>query len=143
MDNIAELIPFIIAILYFVFGRGKKKKNAPNPNRPKPAKKPSTATTSLEDILRELSGETAPKPKPKPATKPQPAYVAPPQPIESDPDYMAAEYNKISHHNSDKDIATIRKEIDEATRRENKKVEIPFDLKDAIIYDAIMNRPEY
>lgn len=74
MDKFFELLPFIIAAIYF-FGRSKKKDGNAETPQPQQRRRPSIeresaprrkdAVPTLEDILRELSGENAGRNRPE------------------------------------------------------------------------------
>lgn len=136
MDEFFELLPFIIGILYFVFGVGKKKKDSPKRRSPRPKSEPTTS--SLEDILRELTGEAQ---QSKPAPEPVPEYVEEPEaPVEHKS--IALEYKDQYVHDADtgRSMVEIREEMmEEKGLEEGEK--ISFDLRQAIINDTILNRP--
>lgn len=140
MDNFFELLPFIIGILYFVFGGRKKKKDSPKPRHQKP--KTPESTTSIEDILRELTGETKATPKPKTQAAP----------VKQTPDVKEKPLETISPeitYNADGDYAHSsekmkeREIIDfvELEKSSEDSSSIDFDLRQAVIYDAVLNRP--
>ena len=107
MDNFFELLPFIIGILYFVFGRNKKTKESPKtPSN----RKPKTSTRpSLEEVLRELTGDIVPEEKPK--AVPVQEYIP------EEPKAIAKEEvfeDPIDHHaDTGKSLAEIKQKIRE------------------------------
>ena len=148
MDNFFELLPFIIGILYFVFGKGKKKKESPKPRHPRP--KTSSSTPSIEDILRELTGESPQKSKPEP----EPVYTPEPEtPVPFEPVYegrksletIQPEVKKDAsgdyEHSSAKMKALELVDFVELDDDEDEGPSIEIDLRQAVIYDAILNRP--
>lgn len=146
MDNFFELLPFIIGIAYFLFSGRKKKKDSPKRSYESP--KTDTSTPSIEDILRELTGE---KPSQK-AIKPDiPAYEdvereemiwerkpTPKIKVEVDDTYV----DPYEHHSdTGKSLNLIREELEEEMNLTPKPTVVEFDLRQAIINDAILNRP--
>ena len=132
MDNFFELIPFIIGILYFVFGRGKKTKEKPRPRRSTP--QPTKNTPSLEDILKELTGELSPEP-----SAAEPVREAVEEQIKEE----EIVYQDPFVHDADTgpSLKEIREELLEAKHLEVQEQEKEFDLRQAVINEAILNRP--
>jgi hypothetical protein len=125
MDTKQILILIGFAIYYFIRSSGKKNKEQQQraaKQRPQntPAPKPER---SIEEILRDLAGETAPKvEKPKYKEVPKKEIV-----IES------ATENKPRREHKSEPFKTSQ------IAEDNDEVE--FDLRQAIINDAILNRP--
>lgn len=94
---------------------------------------------SIEDILKELNsefeGRQAPVPPPVKATpkvEKKPEKVIPVERYD-DP---------VEHHvNTGKSMAEIRKEIKKEKHMVDEEFEVDFDLTQAVINDAILNRP--
>lgn len=124
-------------MLYRLFSGGKKKQPEPKPQRRKQErpKRTSTSTPSLEDILRELSGETIKKEEPKPEPKPQPRRVR--RPIE----IVDHSNDKRIEYNHDADTGPQLKDLQPDSKEVEKGIEVEFDLRQAVINDAILNRP--
>ena len=62
MEDIFKFLPIALWLLYKAFGSGKKKKQKPN-QRPVEQKKQPKHSATLEDILKELSGDNTAKPE--------------------------------------------------------------------------------
>jgi len=140
MDSILEYLPFIIAILYFVFGRKKKDvKQKPKRQQRKPSN-PTTTTPSLDDILKELRGEVA---------KAVPKKMPPPTPVESENpkiDIVDHQYDfrpEYEHHaDTGPSIEDIHEEIDEDRVVGTSIINASeIDARQLIIMDAILNPP--
>ncbi|MCB9262362.1 MAG: hypothetical protein H6607_08315 [Flavobacteriales bacterium] len=129
--DIEKLLPLILIALYYLFGKksSDEKKKAPKPvaqKRPTASSKPQK---TLEDIIRELSGQ--------------------PEEKESKP----AERKKIKHtHEADIPMESLETKKYVRPRIESKSTrrvmaeeaeEIDFDLQQAVINDAILNRPQH
>ncbi|MFY0644048.1 MAG: hypothetical protein JXR19_06245 [Bacteroidia bacterium] len=131
MDNFFELLPFIIGILYFVFGRGKKTKETSKPRKRQP--QPTKNTPSLEDILKELTGESS-QPTPKEVV---PEVVL--EPIE--PEEPVYEDTIVHDADTGPSIDEIRKKLQEEKKLEVQDRVMDFDLRQAIINETVLNRP--
>ena len=146
MDNFFELLPFIIGILYFVFGGRKKKKESPKPNHRQP--KRTSNTPSIEDILKELTGESSQR-RPEPEPVHTPDYELDPWESAVDERIRVSEENATDvyvdqyDHNADtgESIEKIHEEILEEQHLVYDTNERDFDLRTAIINEAILNRP--
>lgn len=151
MEDLIKFLPIALYIAYRLFGGGKKKEQKPN-SRPKPAKRKPTqkSTPSLEDILRELSGEKAPQQK---EAVPEPVVETLAQQRKRErikiEDHQYDFRPEYEHHaDVDLDLSEVREQI---SRAQGLKVEsageltesIEFDLRQAIIAQTILNRPEY
>jgi hypothetical protein len=127
-----QIVLIILGILYFLFRSSgdKSKKSKPRPqNRGSDQHSSSEKrTTSIEDILRELSGQSQEVPqikktpvKEKANTETKVPYK-PPVNVES------------------KKVDPIEPVIAESVDKKESK-NINFDLRKAVIYDAVLNRP--
>ena len=137
MDNF-ELIAFVIGILYFLFGSSKKKKERPKPHHRAP--KRTESTPSLEDILRELTGQqtlTKPQVEEQPVHELEKTQQAKPKPAEE----VAYTDPLVHHARTGKPISAIRKEIRKEKGLEVETSTTEFDLRQAVINDAILRRP--
>ncbi len=153
MEDFIKFIPIVLYLAYRFFGGDKKKEQKPN-SRPKPAKRktPQKSTPSLEDILRELSGEKVPQREVAP--EPEPVYETVAQQRKRErieiEDHQYDFRPEYEHHaDVDLDLAEVREEI---SRAQGLKVESNedtptesgvFDLRQAIIAQTILNRPKY
>lgn len=122
-----------------MFGGKRKQRKTNSPQkRQKPA--PTQSSPSLEDILRELTGEVT---KPKPEPQPVPVYEPEPEVVKKKEESKFHDYD----HNADtgSSMAEIRQEILEEKYRDFELEEegkaIEFDVRQAIIQEAILNRP--
>ncbi|MBR9861433.1 hypothetical protein GYB22_11955 [bacterium] len=139
--DISEYIWIIGAVLYFLFSRGKRKEESPNAPKPK-SKKQSRPRKSLEDILKELSGEGEFVPQPEPVVKKKPK-------ARSRKKIEIHEHNEIYedtiNHDGDtgETIEILREKLEsERIRRlQLEEYKRDFDLQQAVVYDAIMNKP--
>ncbi len=139
-----KFIPLILYIVYKIFGGGKKKEQKPKP-RPVLQKKTEPKRPSpIEELLRELSGEPEAKLKPVVETVPQKSKRAKSNKIKIE-DHQYDFRPEYEHHaDTGKDIKQIRQEMSDNKLSKSKEVKgSGIDLKQAIIYDAILNRPEY
>ena len=144
MDELLKFLPIVLYVLYRLFSGGKKKQPRPKPQKRKQdrPKRTTTSTPSLEDILRELSGEPAKKVEAQPEPRPKPKLKRTRRPIEIEDHSkeILVDYN----HDADTgpDIKTIRQELDEERGiKKSESSDVEFDLRQAIINDAILNRP--
>jgi hypothetical protein len=139
MDELLKFLPIILYVLYRLFGGSKKKQPEPKPQRQKQErpKRPNTSTPSIEDILRELSGETSKKEEPKRISKPKRERKSI-EIVDHSKD-VRVDYN----HDADTgpNLKEIRKELDEEKGLRDADDKIEFDLRQAVINDAILNRP--
>lgn len=142
MDEFLKFLPLIAYVVYRIVAGGKKtqeKRKVKPRTQSKPKPKPKTSTPSLEDILRELSGESrqqakpiVQKPKPKKRVRQKIDIV----------DHSKDERIEYVHDaNTGKSVSAIREEILEEQGLDKSEEHIEIDLKQAIIYDAILNRP--
>lgn len=137
-----QILLLVGLALYYWFRSTAKKNKQKNQQKAKPKTAPPRSTAqdntpkerSLEEILRELAGESTPKPEPK--AKPdnrerqkikhvevkQPAYA--PEAISTE---TLPRYRRVA-------VKPLPEEEHE---------EVDFDLRQAVINDAIMNRPQY
>ena len=129
-----EIIAFVVGLLYFLSRSNKKdkkkKRTAPSPtNRPQPqqpqSQQPVEKEQSLEDIFREIMRQQQPQPKV--------------EVVEEKPISPAVEETVIPHVTpvvSEKPAKSMKVGHDHEHLAE-------VDLRQAIIYDAILNRPDY
>jgi hypothetical protein len=141
MDDFLKFLPIVLYLLYRAFAPSKKKEQKPK-QRPMRPKNPPRQSPNLEDILRELTGETK-------ATEPEPEFVEVPTPKSKSRSREKLEFEdhqydfrpEYEHHaDTGKDLKEIKQEI-----KEEKGISTPVasevDLRQAIIYDAILNKP--
>ncbi|MGB0851212.1 MAG: hypothetical protein ACPGTP_08185 [Bacteroidia bacterium] len=144
MEDLFKFIPIALWLLYKLVGSGKSKEQKPK-QRKKPASRPQTTkkTPSLEEILRELSGEQKPKPSPKPAPVQRQSLADERKKI----DIVDHQYDfrpEYEHHaDTGEDIADIKEKIRREKFKEEEVVEAEIDIRQAVIYDTILNRPSY
>ncbi|PCJ65224.1 MAG: hypothetical protein COA58_10205 [Bacteroidetes bacterium] len=149
MDDLGQYVKYIIiglVLAFRLFGRSKKKQQNTNqaPRQNKKPIKPLVTSSSLDDILRELSGE------PK-----RSAEVAVPEPVAKTEnnrerkkiDIVDHQYDfrpEYEHHSdTGPSIDTIREDIVEIQDVDEERGESDFDLRQAIIAQTILTRPEY
>lgn len=140
MDELIKFLPIVLYLVYRAFSAGKGKEEKPKP-RPVQQKKPQKQPSSIEDILRELRQEVLqeePEYAPVVTKKQKPAKIK----IEDHQYDFVPEYEH--HGKKGKSLSKIRLEIAE----DQNNVLVDFDtdninLRQAVIYDAILNRPEY
>ena len=146
------MIKFIIIgaiLLVRLYLRSKKTQENPNrsPSRQNNPRKPVATTPSLEEILKELSGEVKSQ-----MPEAEPVYTPPVQTrsqrerekieIEDHQYDFRPEYE----HHADLDgpsLAEIRGEIKETQNLEEEEEEITFNFRKAIIAETILNRPQF
>jgi hypothetical protein len=141
MDKFFELLPFIIAAIYF-FGRSKKKDGNAEKPKPQPRRRPSMqkvptprrkdAVPTLEDILRELSGENMGRKKPE--SQPQ---------TEMKSTSESPSFKKIERPSrTRKPITPIKKleVIEDVSDLGEETVNSDFDLEQAIIAQTILEK---
>ena len=143
-ENLAYVVFFIIYIVYQVFFKGRsadKRKSQPTPRKgpqPQPSTEPSSKPgkpETLGDIFREIMEKKQPSAEVK-TPEPEPATV---ESSEVNP-YM--EYlDKIPEVEGGHAIKRQRQlEVEQLDDSAYGNV-VNFKLKEAVIYDAIMNRP--
>lgn len=138
IGDLGELIPIILLAAYYLFRPSKKDQQKQQPKRQRP--QPSS-TKSLEDIMRELMGEES-----KAET-----IVEEPTKEEEVTQKMEDDYSEFMEENpyanytgqvSDakkKSIISDRVTLNEEHGIEKREIEV--DLRQAVIYDAILHRP--
>lgn len=147
MDEIGSYIKYIIiaVILAFRFFAGSKKKEQLPNKRTKSAKRKGTdeSRTSLEEILKELSGEPS---------KSEPVPVPKREPVRSKIELEDHQYDfrpEYEHHaDVDLDLFEVQSDIRESQglgriQLEEDYGEVDFDVRQAIIAEAILTRPQY
>ncbi|MCB9245435.1 MAG: hypothetical protein H6606_03305 [Flavobacteriales bacterium] len=126
MDFI-EIVAFIVGLLYFIFRANKKGEQQLPKNRPQSGEQSEQADErSLEDIFREIMQQQAPAPK----VVRMEEEIKPP----------ADERPQHSILNERRELLKIKR-IEEEEEEVTPKVVVDFDLKQAVINDAILNRP--
>ncbi len=150
MEDLFKFIPVALWILYKIFGSSKSKEQKPK-RRNNPQPKQAQPTTSLEDILKELSGESSKKQKPIPApvakaTKMKRSSLAEERKRESiklvDHQYdFRPEYEH--HADTGESLQNIREGIEEVKGITLEEEVSNFDLRQAVIAQTILTRPEY
>jgi hypothetical protein len=143
MDDISSYIKYIIiaAILAFRFFISGKKKEQLSNKKTKPAKRTGTtkSTTSLGDILRELSGEST-------------TSVSEPQPFSSTKGSRSETETSQYKFNSEESYRADSVEVEPDSKKlkglgriqlEEEYEDVDFDLRQAIIAEAILTRPQY
>lgn len=145
MEEYYKYIPVALYVLYLLFGRGKKSKEKGKPaqRRPQQREEKRGSGRTLEDILRKLEEEaesqfeTVAKPVRKkerinPESKSRINIV----------DHQNDNVADYSHHaDTGRTMAQIRAEMDRASGKDKETVGMEVDLRQAVIYDAILNRP--
>lgn len=141
MEDFLKFIPIALWILYSIFGKSSKTKKQKPKSRPVAAPK-QKKTTSIEDILRELSGEVKEVAKPvvEKANKPKPNKRKKLNISEKEYDFRP-EYE--IHADTGPSVEAVKDEIDEIRGKRPVISKGNIDLRQAIIYDAILNRPDY
>lgn len=143
MDDISSYIKYIIiaAILAFRFFISGKKKEQLSNKKTKPVKRTGTAksTTSLGDILRELSGEST-----TPVSEPQ--TVSSTKGSRSEKDDSQYEFDSEESYPADSAEGEPNTKKLEGLGRiqlEEENGDVDFDLRQAIVAEAILTRPQY
>jgi hypothetical protein len=143
MDDISSYIKYIIiaAILAFRFFISGKKKEQLSNKKTKPAKRTGTtkSTTSLGDILRELSGEST-------TTVSEPQPVSSTKGSRSETEASQYEFNSEESYRADSvEVEPNSKKLEGLGRiqLEEEYEDVDFDLRQAIIAEAILTRPQY
>ncbi|MBI1305033.1 MAG: hypothetical protein GC181_00300 [Bacteroidetes bacterium] len=130
-----KILGLFAVALYYLFSKvSSESKNTPKKSQPK---RPGNNPTSLEEILRELSNQTQTK-----------SSSTPPKPVES------RNRKKLSHNHEQEEYLRPEWEAEPKSKpvikvKSIEKIEMEpldhhehdIDLKQAIIYDAILNRP--
>jgi len=129
-----EILLVVGTILYYVFRGSGDKKQKPKAKRPvsQPAsqeQRPQKTERTLEEILRDLT-----EPKPAPKVEPVKAEV---KKVEETPKYVSLENTPRHSHHPHVFERFEAYEIDEDPDGSD------IDLRQAVIYDAILNRPKH
>lgn len=153
MEDLIKFIPIALYVAYKLFGGSKKKEQKPN-SRPKSTKRKTTqkSTPSLQDILRELSGEKVPQKEVQPKVEKEYESIVEQRKRErikiEDHQYdFRPEYEH--HADVDLNLAEVRAEISRSqglkveTAEDNKREAVGFDLRQGIIAQTILNRPDF
>lgn len=154
MPELEKILPLVLIALWYIFrgGRKKNKRQAPQQfeqdaqEQAQPTNKPpSSKPTSLQDILEELMGEEKAK-KPAPPYQ-QPAPKA--ESLERERTYATEAdtletldpiYENYDDSEKAKETRDFLKDYD-AAQKERAGEAVDFDLRQAIIYQAILERP--
>jgi len=130
--ELKNIIFMVLGILYFIFrASGNKDKSTKEPDQKPQQNSRSGSTPSIEDILRELTGE-APRSSPK-VVKQKKA-----KPVEVEQN----EHEKYRETVSARQTRRPLKLIEDLPIAEPEQTDsFEFDLRQAIINDAILNRP--
>lgn len=127
MDTIFEYLPFIIGAIYYIFIRKRNKEKVLTESTPPVIRKKEDRKVTLEDILKEISGQNKPL-ESRPVQNIQKRKV----PI-VEPEIKRPETPKRSVNIPN----VIVKNVEEI------ESEVNFDLREAIISQTILNRPVY
>jgi hypothetical protein len=150
MEELLKFIPIVLFLVYKLFGGSKKKEQKPN-SRPKPTKRnvPSQSTPSLEEILRELSGEKPPSKQVVPSPESVRETLAQERKREQleigdHPYDVRPEYEHRT--DVDTDTSELRSTITKVqglTEEEQNVTSAEFNLRQAVIAQVILARPDY
>ena len=140
MEEYFKFIPVALWVLYKIFGGSKSKEQKPKQRTQRQSRpKSNPATPSIEDILRELSGGTKKK---EPSVK-----MAAPETQSKKIEIVDHQYDfrpEYEHHaDTGPNLDQIKKEIKREKHIAEKTEPVEIDLRKAVIYDAILNRPSY
>lgn len=150
MPDLEKILPLIIVALWYIFKGGKKKEQAAPENEheeavrkstPSQARPKSKPKNNLQDILEELLNEANPEKIVRETfqtaqEEPSPSKyqrAEPPKPTKNDEEDLKAQLKRQEI------IANFEKEQKLAS--EELYDEEAFDLKQAIIHQAILDRP--
>ena len=157
MPDLEKILPLILIALWYIFRGGKKKVKKQEPNRFEESQHEEAAPAnrapdqkkpnSLQDILEELMGEEKAKttktfeqpvnkPKPEPKKKPvaKPSYTTEADSLET----LNAKFEKMEQKS--KETRSFIKDYEESQEAEDSE-HADFDLREAIIHQAILERP--
>lgn len=154
MDKIFDLLPLIIGFIWFM-NRGRKKKERELSRETTEAD--SDPGKSLRDILRELEGEFGSELDRQDDQKPETVVD---EPVESAPVYEERKHVFSYDEQAQEELKRQKEMLEKVEQQRDhhafnqvktdqlKKEEVPendtlFDLRQAVIYDAIMRRPEF
>jgi hypothetical protein len=131
-------------MVYFLFGRGKKKKESPKTTGPATAEKPRAK--NLQDILRELGEEIQEQTEMREAGyKPEVQAIEERSNSPLMKEQSVEDYKDVVNHNAEtgKTMEFIRDEMEKGAYHpmEDMADVLEVDLRQAVIYDAILNRP--
>ena len=146
------IIGVILAVRLYLRSKKTQENSNGAPRQRNNPRKPVATTPSLEEILKELSGETKQNHE---TPTPQQEYTRPasrqPEREKIEIEDHQYDFRPEYEHHADIDgpsIQEIRKEISEsqqlvATEVTEEKPELEFDIRQAIVAETILNRPEY
>ena len=150
MEDLLKFLPIVLWLIYKFFGSGKKKEQKPK-QRPVREKKQPKHSATLEEILRELSGENTAKPaepevpeltvKEYKASQDDKREKKKIELVDHQYDFMP-EYEH--HADTGPDMKEMRLELDSSKKafvEDDYRVDI--NLRDAIVYETILNRPKF
>jgi len=140
MEDFFKFIPIALWVLYKIFGGSKSNEQKA---KPKQKKRPNTTSTpSIEDILKELSGDFTAEKKVKPV-KAKKKKESKRKKIEID-DHQHDFRPEYEHHaDTGPSLESIKEEMKVVELGDEPNGSPEISLRDAIIYDAILNRPKY
>ncbi|MCB0735214.1 MAG: hypothetical protein KDC76_11565 [Bacteroidetes bacterium] len=124
-----QIIFIILGIIYFLFRNNGDKEQTKKKPQPKRASG-GGSTTSLEEILRELTGK---QPKSRKQNR------EPEAPVEYEPLVRTPQPERIKE-SSIKRIEVVH--LDDHEHIDHRE-HLDFDLRQAVINDAILNRPQW
>ena len=141
MEDFIKYIAIGAFLLFRFILAGKKKQESANKTTSgNKNQNPQRSTPSLDDILREFTGES-----PRQEKQPKPVAVKPKkwekQEIEED-QYDVKHVNE-HHEDTGRSLKKIRLEITKEQGLEEPDDAENFDLRQAIIAQTILTRPEY
>lgn len=123
-----EILAFIVGLIYFMSRSKRKSETKVVPPAPQNTDQPASprGEKNLEDIFREIMRQQMPVAKEIRVEEPEPEYILR-RPVQS-------EVNKPKNK-------TVERVISLSKNKENVRHMPDFDLRQAVIYDAILNRP--
>lgn len=136
--ELKNIVLLILGILYFIFrASGNKEKSAKKPGqRPQQSSEGGGSTPSIEDILRELTGEAPRTTQPPVEHKMNKVKKVKPVVVEQN------EHEKYRETVAARQTKRPIKIVEELPKVDLEQTEsFEFDLRQAVINDAILNRP--
>lgn len=157
MDQLFDLLPLIIGLIWFLSrGRRKKQEETPRESTEPQAESGKSLRDILEDFEREFSGGTKANPEVvmeedavesaerEDRTEPKETVFSYDNEVQEELKRQA-EMMKKAEQDRDHHAFKNRKKENEQTSSpiQSKEEERIFNLRQAVIYDAIMRRPEF
>lgn len=140
MEDFFKFIPIVLWVLYKILGGSKAKQQKSKKTVKGQQKK--RATPSIEDILRELAGETKEEAKPVKQSYDETQESRRTKIEVTDHQYdFRPEYEH--HADTGPSVEEVLSEVDEMRNEKANEIGKSIDLRQAVIYDAILNRPKY